>query len=195
MGPVEICKQRLESRHSEYRLWKKRHRQCGNARLAAAGLSLLGLWWVESTFPSFTWWAVGLLAGGFLASSKVFARLEDLRRSAGIAMMFYATPVIGEKRKTASSQSDALTLPEEHPYARDVDLAEDGGLIDFLNLGSTQDGLLIHANMLAKPASREETCTTGSRPARSRTAARASPSSIRGRRDAAPCGRTRFVIA
>ena len=45
------------------------------------------------------------------------------------------------------------------------------------------------------PASREETCTTGNRPARSRTAARASPSSISGRRDAAPCGRTRFVIA
>ena len=156
MGPVEICKQRLESRHSEYRHWKQRHRWFGNVRLAAAGLCLLGLWWVESTFPSLTWWAVGLLVVAFLASSKVFSRLEDLRRSAGIAMMFYATPVMGEKRKTASSQSDALTLPEEHPYARDVDLAEDGGLIDFLNLGSTQDGLLILSNMLAKPASREE---------------------------------------
>ena len=44
------------------------------------------------------------------------------------------------------------------------------------------------------PASREETCTTGNRPARSRAAASASPSSIRGRRDAPPCGRTSFAI-
>ena len=192
MGPVEICKQRLESRHSEYRLWKKRHRQFGNARLVAAGLSLLGLWWVESTFPSFTWWAVGLLAVAFLASSKVFSRLEDLRRSAGIAMMFYATPVIGEKRKSASSQSDALTLPEEHPYARDVDLAEDGGLIDFLNLGSTQDGLLILANMPG------QACLAGRRSSnarpRSRNSSRsstsASGSSWRARRNCPTSGPT-----
>ena len=154
MGPVEICRERLESRNREYKLWKKRHRWLGNARLVAAGLSLLGLWWIESTLPSLTWWAVGLLAAAFLASSKVFARIEDSRRSAGLAMILYATPVTGESRKIDASKSNDLTLPEQHPYARDVDLTEDGGLIDFLNLASTRDGLLILANMLAKPASR-----------------------------------------
>ena len=154
MGPVEICRERLESRNREYKLWKKRHRWLGNARLVAAGLSLLGLWWIESTLPSLTWWTVGLLAAAFLASSKVFARIEDSRRSAGLAMILYATPVTGESRKIDASKSNDLTLPEQHPYARDVDLTEDGGLIDFLNLASTRDGLLILANMLAKPASR-----------------------------------------
>jgi hypothetical protein len=145
----------MESRNLEYKLWKKRHRWLGNARLVAAGLSLLGLWWIESTIPSFTWWAVGLLVAAFLASSKIFSRIEDSRRSAGLAMILYATPVTGESRKVASSKSDDLALPEQHPYARDVDLTEEGGLLDFLDLTSTRDGLLILANMLAKPASRE----------------------------------------
>ena len=154
MGPIEICRQRLESRHREYKLWKKRHRWFGNGRLAAAGLSLLGLWWVESTFPSFTWWAVGLLVAAFLASSKVFTWLEHSTRAAGLAMMFYSTPVMGEKRKIDTNQPEALALPEEHPYARDLDLGENGGLIDSLDLTATRDGLMILANMLAKPASR-----------------------------------------
>ena len=155
MGPIEICRQRLESRHREYKLWKMRHRWFGNGRLAAAGLSLLGLWWVETTFPSFTWWAVGLLVAAFLASSKVFTWLEDSTRAAGLAMMFYSTPVMGEKRKIDSHQPEVLALPEEHPYARDLDLGENGGLIDFLDLTATRDGLMILANMLAKPASRD----------------------------------------
>ena len=154
MGPIEICRQRLESRHREYRLWKKRHRWFGNARLVAAGLSLLGLWWVESTFPAFTWWAVGLLVAAFLASSKVFAHIEHSTRAAGLAMMFYSTPVMGEKRKIDSDRPDALNLPDQHPYARDLDLAEGGGLIEFLDLTATRDGLLILANMLARPAPR-----------------------------------------
>ena len=44
------------------------------------------------------------------------------------------------------------------------------------------------------PASRDDTVTPVSRPARSRAAARASPSGIRGRSDVPPCGRTRFAI-
>ena len=155
MGPVEICAERLKSRVREYDLWQKRHRWLGNARLAAGGLSLLGLWWVENALPSLTWWAAGLLAAAFLASSKIFSWIEDAQHSAGLGMLLYSTPVLGKKRKGRTGQYKFLDLPEEHPYARDVDLAEEGGLIDSLNLASTRDGLLALTNMLTRPASRE----------------------------------------
>ena len=155
MGPPEICEERLFARHREFKQLRERHRRLGNARLVAAGISLALLWWVETALPDFTWHAVAALVVAFLASTRVLTKVEQAKAYALQAMMLYARPVLGDKRKPGPGSTDAIRLPEDHPFAHDVDIIDEGGLIDYLNIASTRSGVLALADMLLQPAAKE----------------------------------------
>ena len=154
MGPAEICKDRLEAQTRDLEHWKKRHRWLGNARLVGGVAGVAVLWFVETYAPAFTWYLVAALVAAFLATSRMFSRVEDAMTYAEHAARLYKTPVLGEKRKDGPSHSvEALNYDGDHPYARDVDIFEPGGLTDYLNISSTREGLLRLLELLTEPAS------------------------------------------
>ncbi len=156
MGPAEICKERLYARRDDRTKWTRRHRLLGNARLVGAGLGLVGLWAVETYAPSLTWYVVVALVAAFLMTGRVFARFEEAMAYAGHAAKLYAAPVLGKRRRDLPGQTvDSLTLAEDHPFARDVDILEPGGLVDYLNIGSTRAGMARLVSLVTEPASNE----------------------------------------
>ena len=156
MGPAEICRERMHARHEDRKKWKKRHRWLGNARLVGAGLGLAILWAAETYAPAFTWYVVGALVAAFLATGRLFARFEDAMTYAGHAVMLYAAPVLGERRKDLPGQTvESLELAKDHPFARDVDILGRGGLVDYLNIGSTREGMIRLVTLVTEPASNE----------------------------------------
>lgn len=156
MGPAEICAKRMSARYEDRKKWKKRHSWLGNARLAAAGLGLALLWAVETYVPDLTWYVVAALVFGYLVTARIFSRFEEAMQYAAHALMLYRVPVAGKKRKELSAKAvEPLKLAEDHPFARDVDIVEPGGLVDYLNIGSTQDGMATLVRLVTEPASNQ----------------------------------------
>ena len=158
MGPSEICNERLHTRLGEHTRLKARHRRLGTLRLVCVGLGLAALWWIETYAPAFTWPTVGGLVAAFIASTLAFSKLEADMRYCAHAAMLYADPVLGERqRRTSKGQTvEALDLPEDHPFARDVDVFEVGGLFDFLTLATTRAGMHSLMKMLTDPVGATE---------------------------------------
>ena len=154
MGPAEICANRLLALQEDRDKWKRRHRWLGNARLAGAGLGLAVLWAVETYAPQLTWHVFATLVAGYLLTGRIFSKIEEAVDYASHAMVLYQAPVLGEKRKELPGKTImSKELVEDHPFARDLDILEPGGLVDYLNIGSTQDGMTRLARLVAEPTS------------------------------------------
>ncbi len=152
MGPAEICAERLNSRYTEYKHLKRKHRLLGNARLAGAAVGLAVLWSVETYLPGLTWYAAALLLGGFIYSSVRFSRIESAIFDTGNAVVLYADPVYGFRRNEGPGQT-AKDLPVEadHPFSLDVDVVQPDGLFDRVNTAATRTGMQELAKLLSEP--------------------------------------------
>ena len=153
MGPAEICATRLLALQEDRDKWKRRHRWLGNARLAGAGLGLVVLWAAETSAPQLTWYLLAALVGGYLLTGRIFSKFEEAVDYASHAMALYRAPVVGEKRKEVPGKVVLSSeLEEGHPFVRDLDIREPGGLVDYLNIGSTQDGKAALTGLVAESA-------------------------------------------
>ena len=156
MGPAEICARRLHALQEDRNKWARRHRWLGNARLAGAGLGLGVLWAAETYAPQLTWYFVAALVGGYLLTGRAFSKFEKALDYASHAMVLYQAPVAGKKRKELPDKIVLSSeLEEGHPFARDLDILEPGGLLDYLNIGSSQDGLARLAGLVTEPSSNQ----------------------------------------
>lgn len=156
MGPSEICSRRLAARQTERQRLERLHRLLGNARLAGVAVGLVGVWWVETSAPAYTWIAVLALAAAFLRTSQVFSRTEASMLDAALAATFYSTPVTGQPRRTSKeAKAAALGTLEDHPFALDVDVLRPNGLFDLLNTCATREGMRRLAGFLTEPAMTE----------------------------------------
>ena len=154
MGPAEIIATRLHALQEDRNNWKRRHRWLGNARLAGAGLGLCVLWAAETYAPQLSWHLVAALVGGYLLTGRIFSKFEEALDYTGHAMVLYQAPVAGKKRKEVAGEIVLSSeLEEGHPFGRDLDILESGGLVDYLNIGSSQDGIARLASLVTEPTS------------------------------------------
>lgn len=155
---AKLIAQRITDRLAESKRLGKKHKRLGTLRLICVGLGLAGLWWVESNADAFTWPTVALLLAAFVASVRAFQRIEAARLHAMVATLLYSDAALGERgRRTRKSQTaEALDLPDDHPFARDVDIFESGGLFDWLTIATTREGMNQLAGMLSRPVGAEE---------------------------------------
>lgn len=155
MGPDEICKERARGWSERLTRSKNRHRLLGNARLVGSVLGLVFLWWVESNAPAFTWLTVSVLVGAFMATTAVFSRFEKASKYATLAKILYLTHAPGETRNGIGNQSaEDLEFNKDHPFAFDTDIVESGGLVDYLNIATTREGIDRLAGLLTVYASK-----------------------------------------
>ena len=156
MGPAEIIARRLHALQEDRNSWKRRHRWLGNARLAGAGLGLCVLWAAETYAPQLTWHLLAALVGAYLLTGRIFSKFEEALDYVGHAMVLYQAPVAGKKRKEVTGEIVLSSeLEEGHPFGRDLDILEPGGLVDYLNIGSSQDGIARLASLVTEPTSKQ----------------------------------------
>ena len=133
-------------------MWAGRHRMLGNLRLAGAGVGLMVLWAAETYAPASTWYVVGALVAAFLATTHFFRRFEKAMAYARHAAKLYESVAASERRGRSGLASDRPSADPDHAYARDVDILGEGGLVDHLNLGATQDGFASLVGLLTRPS-------------------------------------------
>ncbi len=156
MGPDDICKQRVREWGERLAHSQQRHRLLGNARLVGSAVGLTLLWWVESNAPGFTWTTVAVLVGAFIATTAAFSRFERASKYAQLATILYLTPARANTRKELGNQTaEDLDFDKDHPFAFDTNILEPGGLVDFLNIANTGEGIDKLADLLTTSASKE----------------------------------------
>lgn len=158
VDPAERIVKRVTDRLNEAQRLKAMHKRLGTLRLVYVCLGLAGLWWIETYADAFTWPTVALLLTTFIASVFVFQRIEAAKMYAAVATVLYSDAVTRERgrRSRKSQTAEALDLPDDHPFARDVDIFESGGLFDWVTIATTREGMNQLADMLGKPVEADE---------------------------------------
>ncbi len=154
--PAKLYARRFAKRQERCKRLKRRQRWLGNIRLVAAGLALLVLWWIETSAPALRWYAVATLLAMFLASSRLFRRLDRQVIRATVAQILYlrATPGHGRSKAAGLDTEGIVAKNKLHPYASDADITGPGGLVDYLSIAATMYGARVLAARLLHPASK-----------------------------------------
>jgi hypothetical protein len=139
-SPLEIYRQRLETRRAALARWQARHVQLGNTRLAllVAGAVLAYLVFGRGAIP-FALLAVPLAA--FVALVIWHDRVLQARRGAERAVSFYEQ---GLARLTdtwpGTGETGERFLAADHPYAADLDLFGRGSLFELVTTARIRAG-------------------------------------------------------
>ncbi len=152
MDSSEVGRNRREALEREVARLGAKHKKLGTLRLAAVGVSLPLLWLVESSSPEFTVPAIALVAIAFVGSSVWFQRLEAERERSRCASLLYPTADGKREKGSLPHQKVSDTVwPEDHPYALDVDLPGEDGLLDLMSIATTRLGMAELVLSLSKP--------------------------------------------
>jgi hypothetical protein len=155
-SPLEIYRQRLETRRAALARWQARHVQLGNARLAllVAGAVLAWLVFGRGALP------VAVLAlplAAFVALVIWHDRVLQARRRAERAVSFYEQ---GLARLTdtwpGTGETGERFLAADHPYAADLDLFGRGSLFELVTTARIRAGEETLARWLLTPATAPE---------------------------------------
>lgn len=147
---------RLAARTAAHAALERRDRLVASLRLVVFGLlvaTVIAAW-------SFDWLSYGWIAApalAFLGLVLYHDRLIRGRELARRAVAYYTRALSrldGEWQGRGSQRADFV--PDDHPYAADLDLFGHGSLFDLLSTASTVEGEETLAGWLASPASIDE---------------------------------------
>ncbi len=157
MDPAEVYRQRLAEKEATCARLNRLKVRLGNCRLVAAGLSLVVLWLVETSVPTLRWYTVGVLLVLFLASGRIFRRIDRLSLRATLAQVLYLPrfPGVGRSRIVGLDARRFDAEDENHPYATDADITGAHGLVDFVNIACTTMGARLLAAAFLNVAGKE----------------------------------------
>lgn len=150
--PRSEYRRRLEDRKATHALLDRRERAISNARLAAVGVAVLLLILLLTTDRLHAGW-IGLPVAVFLVLVVLHDRVIQARDRAAAAVghweqalrrLDHSWPGTGIQR--------ADYVPEDHPYAADLDLFGSGSLFELLCTARTRSGEETLARWLAAPA-------------------------------------------
>jgi hypothetical protein len=153
--PRDVYLPRLDERRSVVEALTDRHNTLANGRLAMVGLAVLlgGLALGRSVSPG--WLLVPAAGFGALAfvHDRVLARLDRARR----AVEFYTRALARvEDRWQGIGAEGAAFLPDDHPFAADLDLFGNASLFQLISTARLGAGEQTLASWLLTPADRDE---------------------------------------
>ncbi|HXJ42939.1 MAG TPA: hypothetical protein VNH18_26900, partial [Bryobacteraceae bacterium] len=153
--PHAVYTERLAQRVATLSTLESRRRLLGWARLAAATLVGLSIWWAVELWISL--WAISLPIVLFIALVYRHAQVDRATTRARRAIAFHERGLARlEHRWQGTGETGDRFLSPHHPYAADLDLFGRASLFELLSTARTRGGEARLAQWLKAPSSLDD---------------------------------------